>query len=78
MINPNLPEDEKLNITTKSLVKSWTKKYLAMTDNDWEDVNIEEITTTNNSDIVFIKCQTKSDAAKLTVRATKTTPRHRP
>ena len=31
---------EKQQITTKSLVKSWAKKYLAMEDSDWENIAI--------------------------------------
>ena len=55
IINKNATYEEKLQITTKSLIKSWTKKYLKMNDQDWNQIEIDEITTTVNSNIVFYK-----------------------
>ena len=55
--------------TIKSLVKSWAMKNLDMSDRDWTSVQIEELHVTDNSDIVFIRCKTYEDAAKITANA---------
>ena len=44
-------------------------KYLKLTENEWQDIGIEEIKTTDNSDIIFIKCANQEEAAKLTSKA---------
>ena len=69
VINPKLPNKEKLQITTKSLVKSWSRKHLKMDEKEWKEINIDEISTTDNSYIIFIKCKTQEDAALITTRA---------
>ena len=55
--------------TIKSLVRSWSLKNLSMTDEDWEDIVIEDIQTTDNSDIIFLNFRTKDDVTKFTSRA---------
>ena len=55
--------------TIKSLVKSWAMKNLGMTDRDWTSIQIEEIQVADNSDIVFIRCKSYEDAAKITANA---------
>ena len=69
VINPKATPQEKLHITTTSLVKTWTRKHLKLTETEWQDIAIEEIKTTDNSDIIFIKCANQEEAAKLTSRA---------
>ena len=41
--------------TVKLLVRSWSIKNLDMTDKDWENVLIENIQLTDNSEIIFSK-----------------------
>ena len=52
-------EDHKTRLqrTLKSMVKTWTKKYLKMDDEDWQQLQIMSIQQTNSedSDIVFLK-----------------------
>ena len=55
--------------TVKSLVKSWTTKYLKMTDRDWDPIEIDNILMTDNSDVVFLCCKTQNDVNKFTSRA---------
>ena len=55
--------------TVKSLVKSWSLKHLKMSEEEFESINIETILMTDNSDILFIRCQTQDDASKFTSRA---------
>ena len=55
--------------TIKSLVKSWAMKNLDMTDRDWSSIQIEELMVTDNSDIIFIRCKTYEDAARITANA---------
>ena len=69
VIDPKLPNEQKHQITIKSLVKTWSKKHLKMTDIEWEQIEIDEISTTDNSDIIFIKCKSQDDATKITSRA---------
>ena len=66
-------EEQNIRIqrTTKSLVKTWTKKNLQMNYNDWDDLKILKITPSNHeeADLVFLKCQNRDETAKLTSRA---------
>ena len=55
--------------TIKSLIRSWSINFLQMTDKDWEDIHIENIQMTENSDIIFINFKTKDDVTKFTSRA---------
>ena len=61
----------KMQITTKSLVKSWAQKHLKMNDKDWDEIKIQQIVAAENSDIVFIYCELQDDAAKITINAKK-------
>ena len=63
--NPNIRRQR----TVKSLVKGWAQSHLAMTDKDWTSIQVEELMTADNSDIVFIRCKTYEDAAKITGNA---------
>ena len=66
------PEDtkmEKQQRTVKSHVKSWCRKNLKMEDKDWDTIELVNIITAENSDIVFLYCKTNEDATKLTSRA---------
>ena len=42
-----------------------------MTENDWNEIEVKKITSTNNedSDIVFVLCATMEDASKITSKA---------
>ena len=55
--------------TIKSLVKSWSAKYLQMTDHHWDSININSIQTAENSNIIFINCKDQEDANMFTSRA---------
>ena len=63
------PKQVRIQQTVKSLIKSWTNRNLKMTDRDWDAINIREVVLTNNSDIVFIQCETQEDATQFTSRA---------
>ena len=55
--------------TIKSLVKTWAMRNLNMTDRDWDDISIEEITLSENTDTIFLRCTNYKDAAKITGNA---------
>ena len=55
--------------TIKSLVKSWTRKNLLMTEEDWDNIEVENIIQSENSDIMFVQCRTQEDAARMTSKA---------
>ena len=40
-----------------------------MSDRDWDAINIDSITVTDNSEIVFLNCKTQEDANQFTSRA---------
>ena len=69
VISKNATYQEKIQITTKSLVKSWTNRYLEVTEDDWKEMEIEQIQSTENSDIVFMKFKNQNGATMLTSRA---------
>ena len=68
LINDEHPTYRKQR-TVKSLVKSWSLKHLKMSEEDFESINIDTILMTDNSDILFIRCQSQEDASKFTSRA---------
>ena len=59
----------RIQITVKSLVKSWSQIHLKMNEDEWNNIDIKEIILTNNSDIVFIYCNSQEDANKFTSKA---------
>ena len=63
--------ETRLQRTTRSLVMSWTKKNLKMTDNDWNDVKIKKITQpiSDEAEIVFLSFEDRDEITKLTSRA---------
>ena len=63
--NPSIRKQK----TIKALIKSWALKNLQMTDEEWSKIQIEDITLTDNSDIVFIKFKTKEDVTMFTSKA---------
>ena len=63
------PKKSRIQRTVKSLVKSWAQKNLKITEEEWEEIEINEIIMTNNSDIVFISCANQEGASMLTSRA---------
>ena len=71
VFKPQETQNERTQQTIKSLVKSWSETNLDMNDRDWDQINIDSIqqTTSEDSDIVFIKCKTIEDASKITSRA---------
>ena len=69
IIDKNAPTLTRIQITVKSLVKSWSIKYLGMIENNWNEMSIDKIQTTDNSDIIFIKFKNQSDATRMTSKA---------
>ena len=63
--------DTRLQRTSKSLIKTWTKKNLDMKDEDWDEIDVSEISQTNSDEanIIFIKCKTREGISKITSRA---------
>ena len=63
--------ETRLQRTVKSLAKTWTKKYLRLTEKDWNEIKIIEMEQTNgeDSDIVFLTCATREDASRITANA---------
>ena len=61
--------DMKRQKTVKSLIRTWSMKYLKMTDDDWEQIKIEDIQLTDNTDIIFVNFKTKDDVTQFTSRA---------
>ena len=55
--------------TIKAIIKSWVIRNLKMTTEEWESIEIEDISVTDNSDIVFLQFKTKDDVSKLTSKA---------
>ena len=57
--------------TIKSLVKSWAYTNLKMSDREWDSIQVESVyqTQSEESNIIFLKCTTSDDAAKITSRA---------
>ena len=62
---------KRLQRTVKSLVKAWAKKNLKMDDEAWDEIKIKEIFQTNSDDsnIVFINCETIEDASRISSQA---------
>ena len=54
--------------TIQSLVKSWARKHLQITDKDWEKIEFQELIQTGGekSEIIFLKCANTEDAAFIT------------
>ena len=69
IIDKNAPYQSRIQTTIKSLVKSWTMKYLNMTEADWNLMQVDKIQTTDNSDIIFVKFKTQNDATTMTSKA---------
>ena len=44
-------------------------KNLDMSDRDWSSIQIEELMVMDNSDIIFIRCKSYEDAARITANA---------
>ena len=63
--------DIRLQRTVKSLVKAWTIKNLLLTEEDWNKIGIKEIKQMNrdDSDIIFIECETREDVSLITSHA---------
>ena len=55
--------------TVKALLRSWAMKNLNMSVQEWNSIQIQDITLMDNSDIVFVNCVTKDDVTKFTSRA---------
>ena len=56
--------------TIKSMIKSWSKRYLKITDEEWNEIGVVEIKqVSQTSNIIFIKCETSEDIAKITAKA---------
>ena len=55
------PLDIRLQRTLRSLVKTWCKTNLKITEDDWDDIKLTEIAQTNaeDADIVFLTCGDK-------------------
>ena len=62
------PQTRRLR-TIKSLVRSWIMKNLQMTNEEWSAIQVEELQIAENSDIIFVRCKTYQDAAKITANA---------
>ena len=71
VLNKKEPYNLRIQRVVKSLVKTWALNNLKMPNSAWDDINIVEIsqTVTEGSDIVFIRCETMEDAAKITTYA---------
>ena len=55
--------------TIKSLIKSWTRRNLLMTEQDWDQMEVENIIQSQNSDIIYIQCKNQEDASRITSKA---------
>ena len=55
--------------TLKTLIKSWALKNLKISNEEWNLIQIEDITLTYNSDIVFVNFKTKDVVTMFTSRA---------
>ena len=53
------PREERKKRTIKSVIKSWANQNLKMEDQEWDSIQMEEIsqTQTEGSNIIFIKCK---------------------
>ena len=62
--------DDRTNITIKSLVKNFIKRELKITEDEWRDIDIISISpsTKENSDTFFVKVATLDDAHKITTK----------
>ena len=69
ILNKNEHPTTRKERTIKSLVKSWSAKYLLMNDRDWDNININNIIMAENSDILFINCKSQEDVTMFTSRA---------
>lgn len=60
----------KKSITIKSMIKSWSKKHLKMTEEEWNEINVTEIKQVSlSSNIIFIKCSSSDEISKITSKA---------
>ena len=57
VFNPKENFEQRRNRTVKSLVKSWARTNLQVTEQEWSTIDIKEIipTITEDSDIIFFK-----------------------
>ena len=54
----------------KLMIKSWTLKNLKLTDKEWSEIDIQEIKqVSTTSDIIFLKCSSSDQVAKITAKA---------
>ena len=52
-----------------AIIKSWAFKHLHITQKDWDNITIEDLALTDNSDIVFLHFLSKEDVSKFTSHA---------
>ena len=71
VFTPNETFDQCRQRTIKSMIKSWARRNLAVSDEEWDSIKIREITPTagNDADIIFIKFESTEDVARLTSKA---------
>ena len=54
----------------KHLVRKWTKVNLDINDNTWSEIQITEVRQQSlDSDIIYLKCTTTDEIAKITSKA---------
>ena len=71
VLNTNQPKDFRKQITIKSVIKSWAYRHLKITDEEWNTIKLDEIyqTYTDESNIIFMKCNSTQDAMKIMSQA---------
>ena len=64
----------------KSIVKIWAQTNLKISDQIWDSIQLEEIslTTAEDSEMVFIRCTSSEDSAKITSQARNPPQEHGP
>ena len=71
VFHPRESHESKYQRTIKSLIKSWTRQHLKMTDEEWTDINVTEILPTagEDSNIIFLRFESSDDVAKFNAKA---------
>ena len=71
VISTKEPYNLRMQKVIKSIVLSWTRTYLKMPKEAWNDIEVIEITqpVAEEADIIFIRCKSIEDAAKINIFA---------